>query len=76
MERCRDRRFVGGQVAEQSVERLVVQQVRDERVGTTGGVPVPPEVVVPVLPDEGELDPMPDASAGTAPEASADSAAD
>jgi hypothetical protein len=32
--------------------RTLVQQVRDERVGTTGGVPVPPEVVVPVLPED------------------------
>lgn len=32
--------------------RRLVQQVRDDRVGTPGGVPVPPEIVVPVLADD------------------------
>ncbi|NOV99490.1 hypothetical protein [Isoptericola chiayiensis] len=46
--------------------RRLVQQVRDERIGTPGGVPVPPEVVVPVLPDDGEPTPAAERSASTA----------
>ncbi|HWV76922.1 MAG TPA: hypothetical protein VN027_06375, partial [Isoptericola sp.] len=34
--------------------RRLVQRVRDERIGTAGGVVPPREVVVPVLPDEDE----------------------
>jgi hypothetical protein len=44
--------------------RRLVQRVRDERIGTAGGVVPPREVVVPVLPDEDEtpadLDVTPD----------------
>ncbi|MEL7976668.1 hypothetical protein AAG589_12460 [Isoptericola sp. F-RaC21] len=44
--------------------RRLVQRVRDERIGTAGGVVPPREVVVPVLPDEDEppadLDVAPD----------------
>lgn len=36
--------------------RRLVQQVRDQRIGTTGGVVPPREVVVPVLPDEDDED--------------------
>jgi len=32
--------------------RTLVQRVRDERIGTAGGVVAPREVVVPVLDDE------------------------
>ncbi|WP_130415080.1 hypothetical protein [Xylanimonas ulmi] len=39
--------------------RRLVQQVRDERVGTVGGVVPPREVVVPVLPDEDDEDDTP-----------------
>ncbi len=36
--------------------RVLVQRVRDERIGTAGGVVPPREVVVPVLPDEDDED--------------------
>ncbi|MFC7877661.1 hypothetical protein [Isoptericola sp. NPDC057391] len=36
--------------------RRLVQRVRDERIGTAGGVVPPREVVVPVLPDEPPVD--------------------
>ncbi|PFG44273.1 hypothetical protein ATJ88_2994 [Isoptericola jiangsuensis] len=55
--------------------RRLVQQVRDARVGTTGGVVVPPEVVVPVLPDDGEPGPVPSASAASATSAASASSA-
>ncbi len=47
--------------------RRLVQRVRDDRVGTPGGVPVPPRVVVPVLGEDGDPDtaasaPGPDAA--------------
>ncbi|MEU2202429.1 hypothetical protein [Isoptericola sp. NPDC019482] len=44
--------------------RRLVQRVRDERIGTAGGVVPPREVVVPVLPDEDE----PPADLGVAPD--------
>lgn len=39
--------------------RTLVQRVRDERVGTSGGVVPPREVVVPVLSDEDDVDDTP-----------------
>ncbi|MGF0117983.1 hypothetical protein ACQFYA_16945 [Promicromonospora sp. Marseille-Q5078] len=54
--------------------RRLVQRVRDERIGTAGGVVPPREVVVPVLPDEDEavdLEVTPDV-VEVAPEAAAD----
>ncbi|CAM3587647.1 hypothetical protein GCM10007368_07620 [Isoptericola cucumis] len=39
--------------------RVLVQRVRDERIGTAGGVVPPREVVVPVLPDEDDEDDAP-----------------
>lgn len=44
--------------------RRLVQRVRDERIGTAGGVVPPREVVVPVLPDEDE----PPVDLGVAPD--------
>jgi hypothetical protein len=54
--------------------RRLVQQVRDERVGTTGGVVPPREVVVPLLPEEDDdVEPVAvDEPMGTAADADAD----